>query len=325
MSEFMNILVTGGAGYIGSHACKQLKKNGFTPVTYDNLIRGHKESVQWGPLVVGDILDSEKVTQTLKEHNIQAVLHFAAFAYVGESVSNPELYYRNNVQGTLSLLDGMLKAEVKKLVFSSTCATYGIPETSPLTEELPQNPINPYGQTKLIIEKILKDYGLAYNFKSVCLRYFNAAGADAAGEIGEKHDNETHLIPLAIEAALSKKTLKIFGNDYPTPDGTCLRDYIHVTDLADAHILALKFLDHTDKNFEYFNLGNERAYSVKEIVHAVENVSSLKVNAEVYPRRPGDPAILVANTTKAKKYLQWVPQITGIQDIIKTAYDWHKK
>jgi UDP-glucose 4-epimerase len=219
----------------------------------------------------------------------------------------------------------MLKANVKKLVFSSTCATYGIPETTPLTEELPQNPINPYGQTKLIIEKILKDYASAYNLKSVCLRYFNAAGADADGEIGENHDPETHLIPLAIGAALNKKTLKIFGNDYPTPDGTCLRDYIHVTDLAEAHVLALKFLDQTDKNFEYFNLGNEKAYSVIEIVKATEDASQLKVNAEIYPRRPGDPAILVADTTKAKKYLHWKPQITDIKDIILTAYNWHKK
>jgi len=321
----MNVLVTGGAGYIGSHACKQLKKYGFTPIVYDNLSRGHQEAVKWGPFGKGDILDFKKVIQTLKEHNIQAVLHFAAFSYVGESVEKPELYYQNNVQGTLSLLEGMLKANVKKLVFSSTCATYGIPETTPLNEELPQNPINPYGQTKLIIEKILKDYGSAYNLKSVCLRYFNAAGADSEGEIGENHDPETHIIPLAIEAALNKKTLKIFGNDYPTPDGTCLRDYIHVTDLAEAHVLALKFLDQSDKNFEYFNLGNEKAYSVKEIIKATEEASSLKVNAEIYPRRPGDPAILVSDSTKAKKHLNWKPQITDIKDIILTAYNWHKK
>lgn len=321
----MNVLVTGGAGYIGSHTCKQLKKHGFTPITYDNLSRGHKEFVKWGPLVVGDILDSKKVEQTLKEYNVQAVLHFAAFAYVGESVEKPELYYHNNVQGSLSLFEGMLNANVKKLVFSSTCATYGVPEKVPLTEDLSQNPINPYGQSKLIIEKILKDYAPAYDFKSVCLRYFNAAGADRDGDIGENHDPETHLIPLAIEAVLKNKPMKVFGNDYPTPDGTCLRDYIHVTDLAQAHVLALQYLDHASTNFNYFNLGNEKAYSVKEILETVEKVSSKKVPAEIFPRRPGDPATLVSDSTKAKKHLNWKPEISNIKDIIKTAYDWHTK
>lgn len=321
----MNILVTGGAGYIGSHTCKQLKKKGFNPVVYDNLSRGHKDFVQWGPLVVGDILDSKKVEETLKHHQIDAVIHFAAFAYVGESTEKPELYYRNNVQGTLSLLEGMLRANVKKLVFSSTCATYGVPEKTPITEDFPQSPINPYGQTKLMIEKILKDYGSAYNFKSVALRYFNAAGADPECVIGENHDPETHLIPLAIEAAMKNGTLKIFGNDYPTPDGTCLRDYIHVNDLADAHILSLDYLSKTEKYFDFFNLGNEKAYSVKEILKTVEEVSTFKVNAEIYPRRSGDPAILVSDSTKAKKHLNWKPEISNIKDIIKTAYHWHQK
>jgi len=243
----MNILVTGGAGYIGSHTCKQLKKYGLSPIVYDNLSRGHKEFVQWGPFVEGDILDTEKVKKTLEEHKIQAVIHFAAFAYVGESVENPSLYYKNNVHGTFSLLEAMLKANVKNLVFSSTCATYGIPEKIPLMEDMPQNPINPYGQTKLMIEKILRDYGTAYGFKSVCLRYFNAAGADQDGVIGERHNPETHLIPLAIEAALKNKTMKIFGNDYETPDGTCLRDYIHVTDLAEPPLLALKHLHNAEQ------------------------------------------------------------------------------
>jgi UDP-glucose 4-epimerase len=321
----MNVLVTGGAGYIGSHTCKQLKKNGYTPVTYDNLGRGHEEFVKWGPLVVGDILDTKKVIETLKEYNIQAVLHFAAFAYVGESVEKPEIYYRNNVQGSLSLFEGMLKANVKKLVFSSTCATYGIPDKVPLTEELPQNPINPYGQSKLMIEKILKDYSMAYDFKSVCLRYFNAAGADLECEIGEKHEPETHLIPLAIEAALKNKPMKIFGTDYPTPDGTCLRDYIHVTDLAEAHVLALKYLDSSDQKFNYFNLGNEKSYSVREIIEAVETVSGKKVPAAVFDRRPGDPAELVSDSTKAKKLLNWKPGISNIHDIIRSAYNWNKK
>jgi UDP-glucose 4-epimerase len=321
----MNVLVTGGAGYIGSHTCKQLKKNGFNPIAYDNLSRGHKAAVQWGTLIAGDILDTLKIEQVLIDYKIEAVLHFAAFAYVGESVEKPEIYYHNNVAGTLSLLDGMIRANVKKLVFSSTCATYGTPEKVPITENFPQNPINPYGQTKLMIEKILKDYGNAYNLKSICLRYFNAAGADPEGQIGENHDPEPHIIPLAIASALKKTTLKIFGNDYPTPDGTCLRDYIHVTDLADAHVLALKHLDKTDKNFDFFNLGNEKAYSVKEIVKTVEEVSGQKVTAEIYPRRLGDPAVLVADTAKAKKVLNWKPQISNIKDIINTAYQWHKK
>jgi UDP-glucose 4-epimerase len=321
----MNVLVTGGAGYIGSHTCKQLKLSGFNPITYDNLSRGHKDAVQWGPFVAGDILDPLKVEQTLIHHKIEAVLHFAAYAYVGESVEKPELYYHNNVQGTLSLLEGMLKANVKKIVFSSSCATYGIPQKTPITEDFPQNPINPYGQTKLMIEKILKDYGSAYNLRSVCLRYFNAAGADQEGQIGENHDPEPHLIPLAIRSVLKNTTLKVFGNDYETPDGTCLRDYIHVTDLANAHVLALKFLDKTDKTFEVFNLGNEKSYSVKEIIQTVEDVSGMKVKAEIYPRRPGDPAILIADTTKAKKELNWKSEISNIKDIITTAYNWHKK
>ncbi len=321
----MNVLVTGGAGYIGSHACKQLKKHGLNPIVYDNLSRGHEDFVKWGPLIRGDILDTTKVEQTLKQYQIEAVLHFAAFAYVGESVENPTLYYKNNVQGSLSLLEGMLKANVKKIIFSSTCATYGIPEKIPLTEELPQNPINPYGQTKLMIERILRDYAPAYGLKSVCLRYFNAAGADPESLIGENHEPETHIIPLAIESALKNKILKIFGNDYPTPDGTCLRDYIHVTDLAEAHVLALKYLNTSDKNFDYFNLGNEKAFSVKEIVKAVEEVSNLKVNTEIYPRRAGDPATLVSDSTKAKNILKWTPEIKDIKEIIRTAYSWHKK
>ncbi|MES2768773.1 MAG: UDP-glucose 4-epimerase GalE [Bdellovibrionota bacterium] len=321
----MNVLVTGGAGYIGSHACKQLKKHGLNPIVYDNLSRGHEDFVKWGPLIHGDILDTTKVEQTLKQYQIEAVLHFAAFAYVGESVENPTLYYKNNVQGSLSLLEGMLKANVKKIIFSSTCATYGIPEKIPLTEELPQNPINPYGQTKLMIEKILRDYAPAYGLRSVCLRYFNAAGADPESLIGENHEPETHIIPLAIESALKNKVLKIFGSDYSTPDGTCLRDYIHVADLAEAHVLALKYLNTSDKNFDYFNLGNEKAFSVKEIVKAVEEVSNLKVNAEIYPRRSGDPAVLVSDSTKAKNILKWTPEIKDIKEIIRTAYNWHKK
>lgn len=321
----MNVLVTGGAGYIGSHTCKQLKKHGLNPIVYDNLSRGHKKFVQWGPLIEGDILDTEKVKKTLVEHQIQAVLHFAAFAYVGESVENPSLYYKNNVHGTLSLLEAMLKSNVKKFVFSSTCATYGVPEKVPLIEDMPQSPINPYGQTKLMIEKILKDYGPAYGLKSVCLRYFNAAGADQEGMIGECHEPETHLIPLAIEAALHNKTMKIFGNDYPTPDGTCLRDYIHVTDLAEAHVLALKYLDKAEKEFNYFNLGNGKGFSVQEIIKAVEDVSAKKVNAEIYPRRAGDPAALVSDSAKAKRHLQWEPKITDIKEIIRTAYNWHQK
>ncbi len=321
----MNVLVTGGAGYIGSHTCKELKKNGFNPITYDNLSRGHKEFVKFGPLVVGDILDSKKIEDAIREYNIQAVLHFAAYAYVGESVEKPELYYKNNVQGTMSLLDAMLKTNIKKFVFSSTCATYGVPEKVPISEDFEQNPINPYGQTKLIIERILKDYGHAYGLKSVCLRYFNAAGADADGEIGEMHEPETHLIPLTIQSALTGSVLKVFGNDYPTPDGTCLRDYIHVTDLADAHVKALQYLNDSKDNFNFFNLGNEKAYSVKEILKAVEDVTGKKVNAEVFSRRPGDPAALVANATKAKTILKWTPQLPDIESIVSSAFKWHTR
>lgn len=320
----MNVLVTGGAGYIGSQTCKLLKQSGFSPVVYDNLSRGRKELVRWGPLVEGDILDTKKVQSTLKEMNISAVIHFAAFAYVGESVEKPEIYYRNNVQGTMSLLEAMLQADVKKLVFSSTCATYGIPETIPISEECEQNPINPYGQTKLIIERILKDYGHAYGLKSFCLRYFNASGADRDCETGEMHEPETHLIPLAVQSALTGSVLKIFGDDYPTPDGTCLRDYIHVADLGDAHVKALQFLQNTNSNFEVVNLGNEKSYSVKEVIEETEKITGKKVNAEIFPRRAGDPAALVANSSKAKRILNWKPEFSDIHTIIESAVKWHK-
>jgi len=320
-----NVLVTGGAGYIGSHACKQLKKNGYNPIAYDNLSRGHREMVKWGELVEGDILDTNKVFETLKKFNIRSIMHFAAFAYVGESVTHPNLYYKNNVQGSLSLLEAAVQAGVEKFVFSSTCATYGMPEKTPITEDLPQNPINPYGQTKLIVEKMLKDFSNAFLIKTLCLRYFNAAGADLDGEIGEHHEPETHLIPLTIQAALRDTEIQIFGNDYPTRDGTCIRDYIHVTDLAEAHVLALKYLSPTKDNFSFFNLGTTHGYSVKEIVQTTEEVCGVNIQQNIIERRPGDPAVLVANNDKAKRILGWSPQITDIKKIIESAVKWHKK
>lgn len=320
-----NVLVTGGAGYIGSHACKQLKKNGYNPIAYDNLSRGHREMVKWGELIEGDILDTNKVFETLKKFNIRSIMHFAAFAYVGESVTHPNLYYKNNVQGSLSLLEAAVQAGVEKFVFSSTCATYGMPEKTPITEDLPQNPINPYGQTKLIVEKMLKDFSRAFLIKTLCLRYFNAAGADLDGEIGEYHEPETHLIPLTIQAALRNTEIQVFGNDYPTRDGTCIRDYIHVTDLAEAHVLALKYLSSTKDNFSFFNLGTTHGYSVKEIVQTTEEVCGVNIQQNIIERRPGDPAVLVANNDKAKRILGWNPQITDIKKIIESAAKWHKK
>lgn len=320
-----NILVTGGAGYIGSHTCKYIKAKGLNPIVYDNFVYGHKKAVQWGPYVEGDLLDTEQVQKTLKDYDIQGVIHFAAYAYVGESVQNPIKYYENNVMGSLSLLKAMQLANVSKIVFSSTCATYGIPQKVPITENLQQNPINPYGQTKLVVENILQDYGSAYGLKSVALRYFNAAGASPESDIGEDHTPETHAIPLALESAITGKEFKVFGTDYPTPDGTCIRDYIHVDDLASAHYLALEYLNHCLQNFSAFNLGTGRGTSVKEILNAVNQVSGKSVNAVFAERREGDPAELVADSSKIQSTLGWKPQYTDINKIIETAYKWELK
>ncbi len=321
----INVLVTGGAGYIGSHTCKYIKSKGLNPIVYDNFVYGHKKAVQWGPYIEGDLLDTELVQKTLKENNIQGVIHFAAYAYVGESVQNPIKYYENNVMGSLSLLKAMRETNVSKIVFSSTCATYGIPQKIPITEDMPQNPINPYGQTKLIVENILQDYGLAYGLKSVALRYFNAAGASPESEIGEDHTPETHAIPLALESAITGREFKVFGTDYPTPDGTCIRDYIHVDDLASAHYLAFKYLEESRQNFTAFNLGTGKGTSVKDILSAVHKVSGKDVNATFAPRRAGDPAQLVADSQKIQSVLGWKPIYTDIHKTIETAYKWEIK
>ncbi len=320
------ILVTGGAGYIGSHTCKILKAQGFEPVVYDNLSRGHSSAIKWGPLVKGDLHETERLVRTLEEHKIQAVVHFAAFAYVGESVEKPELYYENNFGGTLSLLKAMQKAKVKKIVFSSTCATYGNPLTEYLSETHPQNPINPYGQSKLMVEKMLVDMVHTKSIEAIALRYFNAAGADLDGEIGENHEPETHLIPLAVQAGLGKrKELSVFGADFNTPDGTGLRDYIHVNDLATAHIAALKkLLDHSI-TYDAFNLGTGFGYSVMEVIEKVSQVLGAKVRYKIFGRRAGDPAKLVANATKAFNELGWKAQFSDLDTIVKSAVLWEKK
>lgn len=318
------VLLTGGAGYIGSHAAKYFAAQGLLPVVFDNLEKGHREAVQWGPLEEGDISDTRRLVSVLEQHRPVAVVHFAAHAYVGESMAHPAKYYANNVSGTLSLLEAMRQTGIHRILFSSTCATYGVPEQLPITEEAPQNPVNPYGKSKLMVEKILEDYGAAYGFESVCLRYFNAAGADPDGLIGECHDPETHLIPLALDAVSGRgPALKIFGTDYPTPDGTCVRDYIHVTDLAQAHHLALRHLT-TGKGSARFNLGNGKGYSVREVLDAVAKVAGRPVPAEFAPRRAGDPPALVGSSGKAVRELGWSPRHAALEAIVETAWKWHQ-
>lgn len=318
-------MVTGGAGYIGSHACKMLASKGFTPICYDNLVYGHEWAVQWGPLEIGDIMDRDRLNEVLDKYSPAAVMHFSAFAYVGESVSEPSKYYRNNIIGTLVLLEAMKEYGIEKFIFSSSCATYGIPETVPITEAEKQKPINPYGHTKLMVEQILRDYDLAYGLRSISLRYFNAAGADADAEIGELHEPETHLIPLIIEAAQGKRSnVEIYGTDYPTPDGTAVRDYIHVNDLADAHILALtKLLEGGDSC--QMNLGVGHGHSVKQVIEAVEKVSKKSVPVNEVARRPGDPPVLVADARFAREQLGWTPKYVDIEAIVETAWNWHQK
>ena len=316
------VLVTGGAGYIGSHACKALALAGYEPVTYDNLVYGHRWAVQWGPFEEGDIQDREKLKAVLKAYSPTAVMHFAAFAYVGESVTHPAKYYQNNVGGTLTLLDAMRQQGVNRIVFSSTCATYGVPTEIPISDRHTQAPINPYGRSKLMIEHILRDYVQAYGLSAVSLRYFNAAGADPEGTIGESHDPETHLIPNVLRTAKGELPhVSIYGDDYDTFDGTCVRDYIHVTDLADAHVRALQYLTEHG-GYHTYNLGTETGNSVKEILSTAEAVIGRKIPARIAPRRPGDPPILVANARRAKHALNWQPTYTTITQIIETAWNW---
>lgn len=319
------ILVTGGAGYIGSHTNKILSSYGYETVVYDNLVYGHKQMVKWGEFVEGDLSDVEQLRCIFNKFRIDAVLHFAAYAYVGESVQQPEKYYINNVVNTINLLRVMNEFGVKCIIFSSTCATYGEPLEVPITENHPQNPINPYGRTKLMIESIIKDYADAYGLKYVVLRYFNAAGADPELEIGELHVPETHLIPRILDAAIGRReSITVYGNDYQTRDGACVRDYIHVTDLANAHFLALQYLLDGGVS-EAFNLGNGSGYSVREVIHMVEQVTRTKIKVIESARRPGDPAVLIGSARKAGDVLGWKSRYSDLDSIISTAWGWHQK
>lgn len=318
-------MVTGGAGYIGSHTCKLLRNVGYIPVTYDNLVYGHKEAVKWGPFVRGNILDRDRLIEVIRQYEPSAVMHFAAFAYVGESVRDPGKYYNNNVIGSINLLEAMRQSGCNNIIFSSTCATFGIPASLPITEETPQSPINPYGHGKLMIEQILKDYDDAYGIKHMSLRYFNAAGADIDGEVGEDHTPETHLIPLVLEAALGKREhIEIFGTDYETIDGTAIRDYIHVTDLADAHVKALKILESSNRSYQ-LNIGTGTGTSVSQIVSEVEAVCNVKLSILYRPRRNGDPPALIASSEKAQGLLNWKPKYSSLHKIVETAWKWHRK
>jgi UDP-arabinose 4-epimerase len=321
----LKILVTGGAGYIGSHTCKALAAAGHTPVVLDNLSTGHSWAVKWGPLVVADIGDRSRIKSTVKEFGIGAVIHFAAHAYVGESVQQPQKYFDNNVTKTLALLDTLLEVGIAKVVLSSSCATYGIPQKLPISEGDPQQPVNPYGESKLFVEKIMYWYEVAYGIRHMNLRYFNAAGADPDGEIGEDHNPETHLIPLVIAAAQGvNPTFEIFGTDYDTADGTAVRDYVHVCDLARAHVNALDYLI-AGGHSANVNLGTGRGHSIREVIAAVETISGRSVPVVEGPRRAGDPATLIANPQLGQSVLRWTPDKSDLHTIVRTAWHWHQK
>ncbi len=321
-----NVLVTGGAGYIGSHAVRELQQSGYRVIVLDNLVYGHRhivEEVLKAKLIVGDVSDRTLLDKIFADYDIAAVLHFAAYAYVGESVVNPAKYYRNNVVGSLVLLEAMLAANVNKLVFSSTCATYGIPQQIPITETHHQEPINPYGISKLMVEKILKDFDRAYGLRSVIFRYFNAAGAEPSGMLGENHEPETHLIPLVLFTALGRReSVSVFGTDYPTKDGTCIRDYIHVCDLARAHVLGLEYLLETETS-DIFNLGNGDGFSVREVIKVSEQVTEREITTVLSSRRSGDPATLIGSSKKAERVLGWQPEYTSLEQLISHAWEWH--
>jgi UDP-glucose-4-epimerase GalE len=325
MEAAMHILVTGGAGYIGSHTAKALAARGLVPVTLDNLSTGHETNVKWGPLERGDVGDRALVRQVLSRYPIAGVIHFAASAYVGESVANPRKYFQNNAVASLALVEEALDAGIERIVFSSSCATYGVPDWLPVREDQPQRPMNPYGETKLFTERTLRAFGDAYGLRWTALRYFNAAGADPDGELGEAHDPETHLIPLAIEAALGTRPhLDILGTDYPTADGTAIRDFIHVSDLANAHVLALDSLLWGGPS-RALNLGNGRGHSVREVVQGVERISGRCVPVRLKDRRPGDPPALVADASLARTALGWRPVHTALEDMIGSAWAWHAR
>jgi UDP-glucose-4-epimerase GalE len=317
------VLVTGGAGYIGSHAAKALAAAGYRVVVLDNLVAGHRRAVKWGVLEAGDVTETRAVFDVLRRYAIGAVMHFAAFLDVGESVRDPAKYYRNNVVGALGVLEAMVAASVRHFVFSSTCATYGEPRETPIAETHPQSPINSYGESKLAVERALPHFERAYGIRSTSLRYFNAAGADPDGEIGEDHAPEIHLIPRAIDAASGGPCLQVFGDDYPTPDGTCLRDYVHVTDLADAHVRALEAMVETGQSAAY-NLGTGHPHSVKAVIQAVQEVTGRAVPWTLAPRRPGDPAVLYAAPHKAQRELHWTPRFGDLASIVGTAWNWHR-
>jgi UDP-glucose 4-epimerase len=319
----MRILVTGGAGYIGSHAVRLFLSRGHDVWVYDNLAEGHRRAVPADRLLVGDLAEVQRLDHALMLHRIEAVVHFAAFAYVGESVRDPGKYYQNNLVNTLNLLECVRRHGIGRFVFSSTCATYGVPERVPIAEDEPQRPINPYGAGKLAVERALADYAPAYGLGYAALRYFNAAGASPDGTLGEDHDPETHLIPLVIQAALGKRPhIEVFGTDYPTPDGTCVRDYIHVDDLAEAHLLALEAIQ-PGQGLRY-NLGTGRGYSVREVIRTVEEVTGKPVPVKEGPRRPGDPPVLVAAAEKVRRELGWQPRYTELRPIVETAWNWHR-
>ncbi|MEE3371308.1 MAG: UDP-glucose 4-epimerase GalE [Planctomycetota bacterium] len=319
----MKLLVVGGAGYIGSHTVRRLNQQGHQVLVFDNLCTGHRQAVPSGQLIVGELTQVDYLSRVLRDNEIEAVLHFAAFALVGESVADPALYYQNNVAGTLSLLDAMRSSGVSRIVFSSTTATYGTPQQLPITEQEPQHPINPYGFSKLVIERVLDDYASAYGMAYAALRYFNAAGASPKGDLGEDHTPESHLIPIILQVALGQRSnVTLFGDDYPTRDGTCIRDYIHVDDLANAHLLALEKLA-PGKGLR-LNLGSGSGYSVKEILDMCRKITGHAIPASIGARRAGDPPELVADASRARDLLDWTPRYSDLQTIVETAWHWHR-
>jgi UDP-arabinose 4-epimerase len=319
----MRVLVTGGAGYIGSHTCKALSRSGYEPVVMDNFSTGHRWAAKWGQVIDGDLADRSLIREVLTTYSVRAVIHFAANAYVGESIDEPRKYFRNNVANTLNLLEAIVDSGIRFVVFSSSCATYGVPGAVPVSEEQEQLPINPYGESKRFAEKVLHWFGQAYGLSYIALRYFNAAGADPDGEIGEAHNPETHLIPTAIESALSRgRWLELYGTDYPTSDGTAIRDYVHVTDLADAHVLALCYLCSGGPNVA-LNLGTGRGYSARDVIAAVERASGNRVLFREMGRRSGDPPVLIADSRRANRILGWKPRLSALTTIVETAWRWH--
>ena len=319
-----HILITGGAGYIGSHINKLLCEKGYSTVVLDNLVYGHKEAVKWGYFEKVDLNDIEGIKAVFGKYDISTVFHFAAYAYVGESVEAPAKYYRNNVINTINLLDVMLEHNVKQIIFSSSCATYGTPEQVPIKEDAVQNPINPYGRTKYMMEQVLSDYGKAYGIKHCNLRYFNAAGADPDGEIGESHTPETHIIPLVLDAAKNGSTVNVFGTDYPTRDGSCIRDYIHVSDLAQAHVQAMEYLVN-GRNSTSINLGNGTGTSVLELIDTARKVTGKEILTNISDRRDGDPPELIGSSELATEILGWKPMYNDIETIIRHAWKWFKR